>query len=219
MSQSSRFWIEDPKQLIDFRNVGALLNSAQSATQRFNALSQIIVLLSMVTALARESVTPLIMGLLCLGVIAWVYKSGYAWVEGNQSRLLPKKTAAATMPTPLNPIMNVMPSNYRDCPNRPPAALSYKPSVAKKMRADTQNSLGARGIDPRLFKEIGGGGSAREEDLYFDQSMHQFYPTPSTQIPNGQTAFAKWCYGGMISAKEGNKKALLEGAPPNWVNG
>lgn len=49
--------------------------------------------------------------------------------------------------------------------------------------------------------------------------MNSFYATASTQIPNAQTEFAKWCYGDMPSAKEGNRKALLAQEPPNWTDG
>ena len=38
--------------------------------------------------------------------------------------------------------------------------------------------------------------------------MHTFYATPNTKIPNDQEGFANFCYGDMISSKEGNPLAL-----------
>ena len=41
----------------------------------------------------------------------------------------------------------------------------------------------------------------------FEQSLRPFHSTPSTTIPNDQGAFAEFCYGSMISCKEGNEFA------------
>lgn len=213
--KSPVFWTKSPEVLLRLTDLSALLDPSKPAATRFNGLTQVILILTLSAVVYCQSLRPLLMGAISLVIIAGVFSVRKRSVEGNTVRGCKKRT----MPTDSNPFMNVMPSDYTQSPNRPPAALSYQPRVEKLIDEDAKSSLGAKVIDPRLFKELGGGGAAREEDLYFDQSMHQFYPTPSTQIPNGQTAFAEWCYGGMISAKEGNKKALLEGAPPNWVNG
>ena len=78
-------------------------------------------------------------------------------------------------------------------------------------------------MDARLFNELGGGsagaGAGSGQDLYFNESMNRFYTTAASQIPNSQGEFAQWCYGSMVSAKEGNKKALLAQEPPNWTQG
>jgi len=66
---------------------------------------------------------------------------------------------------------------------------------------------------------LGGGGMSAQQALYFDESMNSFYTTASSQIPNKQGDFARWCYGSMPSAKEGDKKALMAQSPPNWIDG
>jgi len=53
----------------------------------------------------------------------------------------------------------------------------------------------------------------------FDRSMVQFNATANTTIPNDQKSFAEFCYGDMISCKEGNALACTRSAPPNWING
>jgi hypothetical protein len=55
-------------------------------------------------------------------------------------------------------------------------------------------------ITNKLFKGL-------DDDLAFEQSMRPFYSMPNTTIPNDQTAFAEFCYGSMISCKEGNSFA------------
>jgi len=48
------------------------------------------------------------------------------------------------------------------------------------------------------------------EKFQFDQSQRQFYSTANTRVANDQGAFAKWLYGNMPSAKEGDPVALLQ---------
>jgi hypothetical protein len=52
-------------------------------------------------------------------------------------------------------------------------------------------------IADKLFKDLG-------DQYMFEQSMQSFYSTASTTIPNDQESFSEFCYGGMISCKEGN---------------
>ena len=52
-------------------------------------------------------------------------------------------------------------------------------------------------IADKLFMDM-------NEELNLEQSMRQFVSNPSTTIPNDQGAFAEFCYGSMVSCKEGN---------------
>ena len=52
----------------------------------------------------------------------------------------------------------------------------------------------------KLFKDAG-------SELMFEQSLRPFNSNPSTTIPNDQAGFAEFCYGSMISCKEGNQFA------------
>ena len=52
-------------------------------------------------------------------------------------------------------------------------------------------------IADKLFKDLG-------EQYVFEQSLRPFHSNPSTTIPNDQQAFAEFCYGSMVSCKEGN---------------
>ena len=57
-----------------------------------------------------------------------------------------------------------------------------------------------KNIDERLFKDLG-------DNFQFDQSMRIFNSNPNTLIPNDQTAFAEYCYGDMVSCKDGDALA------------
>jgi len=110
-----------------------------------------------------------------------------------------------------NPLGNVMLTDYDYNPNKKPAPPSYTDSVendiltqAKKMVVEA--NPGQPDIADKLFGDLG-------DDFTFQQSMQPFYSTASTTIPNDQGAFADFCYGNMISAKEGNMFASQRNMP------
>ena len=53
--------------------------------------------------------------------------------------------------------------------------------------------------DDRLFKDLG-------DNLSFQNNMRNFHSMPNTTIPNGQKAFAEFCYGNMPSCKDGDNE-------------
>ena len=46
-----------------------------------------------------------------------------------------------------------------------------------------------------------------DDHFEFEQSQRQFFSNPATTLPNDQGGFAEFCYGEMISCKEGNRYA------------
>ena len=97
-----------------------------------------------------------------------------------------------TTPTPSNPMMNVTQNEYSDDPQRHEAAKSYVEPVVEEINQSVKSNL-----DARLFRNMG-------DEIDFENSMRQFHTTPNTTIPNNQMDFAKFCYGGMESCKEGS---------------
>jgi hypothetical protein len=47
-----------------------------------------------------------------------------------------------------------------------------------------------------------------QDQFVFEQSLQSFNSNPSTTIPSDQTGFAEFCYGSMVSSKEGNLFSL-----------
>jgi hypothetical protein len=62
------------------------------------------------------------------------------------------------------------------------------------------------GMTDKLFASL-------DDHFEFEQSARQFYSNPATTVPNDQGAFAAFCYGEMISCKEGNQFACVRDAP------
>ena len=61
-------------------------------------------------------------------------------------------------------------------------------------------------ITDKLFNDLASG-------ITFEQSMRQYYTTANTTIPNDQGSFADFCYGSMVSCKEGNEFACSRNNP------
>lgn len=104
--------------------------------------------------------------------------------------------------TSSNPFCNVLLPDYEYNPDKKPAPPSYTSDINNSILTQAKNTVKELNPDQpdiadKLFKDLG-------EQLEFEQSMRNFYSTPSTTIPNDQAAFAEFCYGGMISCKEGN---------------
>jgi len=100
--------------------------------------------------------------------------------------------------TSQNPFSNVLLPDIEYNVNKKPAPPAVNNEIlenAKKMVKELNPDQ--PDIADKLFKDLG-------EQLEFEQSMRNFYSNPNTTVCNDQAAFAEFCYGGMISCKEGN---------------
>jgi hypothetical protein len=105
-------------------------------------------------------------------------------------------------PDSSNPFSNVLMTDYEDNPEKKPALPAFNRNVSQEiLTQEKQLVVEANPEQPdiadKLFKDLG-------EQLVFEQSLRQFNSNPSTTIPNDQGAFADFCYGSMVSCKEGN---------------
>jgi hypothetical protein len=122
-----------------------------------------------------------------------------------------------TNPKQNNPMMNVLVPEIVYNPTRNEAAPAFNTEVEKKINNNTKNYVvettfsdestkQKEYIKRKLFSDLG-------DSYMFDHSMRNFYTNPSTTIPNDQAGFANFCFGDMISAKEGNEFALARNMP------
>jgi hypothetical protein len=126
-------------------------------------------------------------------------------------------------PNKSNPLMNVLLPEIQDNPDRGGAMPAFVPKVEENInetakqfistnfdasKRDLISSSGANESDEResrdiynkLFSNLG-------DNFEFDQSMRNFYATANTRVNNDQRAFAEFCYGDMVSCKEGDEFA------------
>lgn len=210
------FWINDPNILLKKDKITEIWPVSQmSFNEKLNSITRLVILFTLI-GLCFENRTHIcitgIVTILCICLLHHFQKNKKEGFKPNTSVEIVHQ--GVTNPTVNNPIMNVLLPERKDNPNREPAAPSYDKKVEEKINKDTQNFIAKNFDDPtikdKLFQDLG-------DKFTFDRSMRQWYSTPNTQIPNDQGSFADWCYGDMISCKEGHELACTRNAPHRLV--
>jgi len=211
------FWTRDPTILFKSEYITQLYPlPSMSPEEKLNAVTRLVVLLTILGYLLTQTIKIVITGVVTLAVIVLLYNINKGKKNNDKPKVLEKfenmncyniLKDSYTKPTPLNPAMNVLLTEINDNPNRFQAAPAYNKKVGNEIDKTTQKmvekNFGDKNIDERLFKDLA-------DAFDFDNSMRTFYATANTKIPNDQDAFAEFCYGDMISCKEGNGFACVK---------
>jgi hypothetical protein len=135
---------------------------------------------------------------------------GFANYNTGRRRTAVAPSAGLTFqaPTPQDPLMNVLLTDIKDRPQRPAAEPAFNPDVEHAINQSTQQFVadGNPDLEDRLFRDLG-------DNYEFSKSMRNYFATPNTRVANDQHAFAQYCYGSMISCKEGNLMACGRANP------
>ena len=212
---NTKFWIENPSILINLNNITELWpTSDMNKNQKLNALSRLIIILTLLGFIISKSYKILITGIITLVIIILLKYINYNNKNNNLIEPfseLKDLNKNFTMPTENNPMMNVALTEYLDNPERKEAAPAFEEAVEEKINEKTKNFIVSQfndktDIENKLFSDLG-------DNLEFNQSMRNFYTTANTNIPNDQKSFAEYCYGDMISCKDNNPVACLKNNP------
>ena len=173
-----------------------------SYINKFNAITRLVILLSVLGFLVSKNLKFLLTGIITIVVMVFFYKTPNT-EKFTVETPKPISLSDFTQPTTSNPLMNVLLPELNGNPQRKQAAPSFnritETSINDSVRKQNK-------IDPRLFNGM-------KNDYDLELSMRNFYTNPNTTVPNKQNEFAQFCYGDMISAKEGNPLALERNAP------
>lgn len=193
------FWLDKPSVLLNKKKLTELWpQSNYSFECKLNAITRLVILLTILGYLFTRTIKILITGIITIGIIVILYKIQHKKKKLNKKMLkegftspeLYEKVKSSFMkPTQKNPLMNVLLPEIQDNPQRKAAAPAFNPTVEKNINKEV--------ADPRLFLDLG-------DNIAFDQSMRNFYATANTTIPNDQKAFAEYCYGSMPSCRGGD---------------
>ena len=195
----SVFWLDNPSILFNKKKIMELWPQSEYSLEcKLNAITRLVILLTILGYLFTRNMKILITGIITIGVVIILYKTQRKKKKLNKKMLkegftspeLYEKVKSSFMkPTQKNPLMNVLLPEIQYNPQRKPAAPAFNPTVEK--------NINEKVADPRLFLDLG-------DNIAFDQSMRNFYATASTTIPNDQKAFAEYCYGSMPSCRGGD---------------
>ena len=221
------FWSENPNVLLQKDYILEFYPAEEMTyNQKMNAVTRIIILLTMLGFILSRNIRIVLIGLVTLGGIFLMH----FYHKKEESKMESKKVAKSiqegfegpakayfaengipvpkdvfTEPDSSNPFSNVLVTDYEYNSNKKPAPPAYNQKINDAILVQAKNAVSEANPDQpdiadKLFRDLG-------EQLVFEQSLRPFNSNPATTIPNDQAAFADFCYGSMVSCKEGNKFA------------
>ena len=212
------FWGDDPNALLDPKCILEFFpTSLMTYNQKLNAISRLVIILTASLYFALRSIRVLLIGILTLGAIWFIHHTqqhpestkrvrfaeGFHTDVANEyleEKWLPDDVFAES--TTENPFQNVLMTDFDTADAKKPAQAAYAQSVQSDVMGHTKSMIDSINpeqpkISEKLFRSL-------EDNLAFEQSMRPFYSTAATTIPNDQGSFADFCYGSMVSCKDGN---------------
>ena len=231
-----QFWINDPTMLFDKDHLLELWPTSNMIyEQKLNAISRVIILVTIIGFILLRSTRIIVVGVLTLAAIVVLYKQQKKYtkltkdmlnegftVQGNEvTGLFDKKAKTITNPVTLetvvstefkegnkkNPFSNVLLTDIMDDPNRKAAPPSFNPEIEESITKNVKKAV--QFMNPGINntnKQLYG-------DLWnnfeLDQSNRLFYSTANTRVTNDQGAFAQFLYNDL---KYSGKESTPEGA-------
>jgi hypothetical protein len=215
------FWLYNPNILFKSDEIYNIWPSSEMSFEaKLNAITRIVILLTILGLLFTKNIKILLSGVVTLGVIILLHtvkknnnkKEGYT--NADIYNIL---KSDYTEPTVTNPSMNILLPEINDNPNRNEAAPAFYPIVEANINEKTKEfvtkNFNDPTIDERLFNDLG-------DNFTFEQSMRSWHPMPNTTIPNDQKAFTEYCFSDMLSCRDqtNNELACVRNSPPRWTN-
>ena len=227
--ETTNIWFKHPLVLFKKGHINQIWpRENMNKNEKINAISRLVIILTILGFLVSHTYNFLLTGVITLGVIAILYYTreyknehddnnmGNAKqnpIEGfTNAQVYKSLKNNFTNPTNKNPLMNVLLPEIQDEPKRKMAAPAYNRAVEKEINEDTKNMVVSNfDNDPEIKKKLFS--SLGDSFEFEDFGQHNFYATANTRIPNDQKGFADFCYGDMVSGKEGNDFALMKNNP------
>ena len=206
-----KFWLDDPLIIFKKERIAEFWPDKQfSAARKLNAITRIIILLTILGYISSKSIKVIITGVITLIFMVFIYhiqikkeentqeiknimKEGFDSRRPKFDKIMEKNF---TTPTKNNPLMNVLLPEIHDNPERKEAAPSYNMNIRKEINDKALSNFN----DPKLYNNLG-------DNLNHQHMMRNFHSMPNTSVPNNQKEFAMFCYGSMKSCKEGDDDA------------
>lgn len=210
-----QFWINDPTILFNKDYIFELWPMTNMCyEQKLNAISRLIILLTILGYILTRAKRVLIVGALTMVIIYVLFtmrkqkitKENFE-VKGNEvTGLFDKKLKSYVNPVTLdsvlstefkegtkrNPFSNVLLTQINDDPNRKAAPPSFNVDVDQDITKNVKRAVqmmnpGIKNTSKQLFGDL-------YQNFQLDQSNRVFYSTPNTRVANDQGAFADYLY-------------------------
>ncbi len=214
------FWANDPNVLFRPQYLTEIFPSSDMPIeQQLNAVTRLIIYFTIIMFAFTGYARTLVISSITIGSIFLVYKHKYNKNQSAEGFNTVSNVVMDTLhdqninikddlfqaPSVDNPFSNVLMSDYDYNVDKKPAPPGYNEAVSTDILTQAKQLIRETHPDQpeiaeKLFTDLG-------EQYVFERSLQPFYSTANTTIPNDQKAFAEFCYGSMISCKEGNQFA------------
>lgn len=173
-----KFWADNPSILFDSRYITEIwIYSNMDTNQKLNAISRLVILLSLIGYVCFNRYIIFVLGLILLGVIVIIQKSekkeGFSNVEDYQ-RI-----------TSNNPLQNLLLPEYKYDKEKAPLKPRYDKEVEDSINENAKKFILQENKDNadivNIFSNLG-------DKFEFEQSMRPFYTNPVTSV--GQTEYS-----------------------------
>jgi hypothetical protein len=215
------FWINEPTTLFNKNEITQIwFNSGMSFETKMNAISRLVILLTLIGFIATGELKFIVIGILTLACIACIYlvrkQSQPVPAEGFETNRITDPLTLTTMlkteyaeTKKHNPLSNILLTDIGDNADRKPAPPAFNAGVSDDIDAATKQAI--QMMNPTIdntTKQLYGDDII--ESINFDNSMRAFYSTPNSRVTNDQSAFANYLYGNMPSCKTGDSFACIQ---------
>jgi hypothetical protein len=173
-----KFWADNPSILFDSQYITEIwVYSNMDTNQKLNAISRLVILLSLIGYVCFNRYIIFILGLILLGVIVIIQKSEKK--EGFSN------VAEYQRITSNNPLQNLLLPEYKYNKEKEPLKPRYDKEVEDSINESAKNFILQENKDNsdivKLFSNLG-------DKFEFEQSMRPFYTNPVTSV--GQTEYS-----------------------------
>ena len=235
-----QFWSNDPTILFNKDYIFELWpTTSMCYEQKLNAISRLIILLTILGYILTMSKRVLAVGVITLLVIFILYNMRKQKltkdmlenfeVQGNEvTGMFDNKPKSFVNPVTLdavlrtefkegnkkNPFSNVLLTQINDDPNRKAAPPSFNVDVDEDITKNVKRAVqmmnpGIKNTNKQLFGDLW-------QQFELDQSNRVFYSTPNTRVANDALAFGNFLYGYMPSAKEDTPDGNMQRVADNY---
>ena len=221
-----QFWSNDPTTLFNKNYIFELWpTTSMCYEEKLNAISRLIILLTILGYILTMSKRVLAVGTLTLLFIFVLYNMRKQkltkdmlenfQVQGNEvTGMFDNKPKSFINPVTLdavlrtefkegnkkNPFSNVLLTQINDEPERKAAPPSFNVDVDEDITKNVKRTVqmlnpGIKNTNKQLFGDLW-------QNFQLDQSNRAFFSTPNTRVTNDAISFGNFLYGNMPSAKE-----------------
>ena len=232
------FWSNDPTILFNKDSIFQLWPTENLTFEaKLNAISRIVIVLSILGFLFTQKQNFIIIGLITLAIVFSLYKlrkdkivqeltqkdvEGFQ-VQGSKDFSTGSIASSLNTTNPItletllrsdfhpttkkNPFGNVLLTDIGDTPDRKAAAPSFNPDVYDDIMSATKKTT--QMLNPGIKNTNKQLYGDLKDNYDLDKSMMRFYATANTKICNDQGAFSQYLYSNMYSGKESTPEGAM----------